>query len=553
MAAHPLLPDPECLALDRLTACDSAILFAVRTTRNSAPCPLCNCLGDRVHSQYRRRLLDLPWQGNAVRIEIAARRFFCDNLGCRRRIFTEPIPSVAARYARKTARLSDALRELTFLVGGEAAARIAAAFGLSVSPDALLDRLKKAVSPPLPPLATPRVLGVDDFAFRRGQRYGTILVDLERHHPVDLLPDREPDTLVAWLREHPGVEIISRDRGAAYIDGATRGAPAALQVADRFHLLTNLSDALERFVLKQHATVRLFAKTLADASVTRAETLGAFPPLFDPPPQPPTAAQQEDKQARRQRRFARFKEVQRLKEAGLSLHEIARRTGFSRRSVRRYAYAREEAFPEIAKRPPRRSKITPFAAHLRRRWQEGIYNATVLYTEIVAQGFTGSLDLVQWFVATWREKPRSRLTGRCPPPLVPTTGHLAFVLMNPDHPKVTPQDHGFVECLMREHPVFAAAQALSRGFCRLVRERDVGGFGGWLEQVGQSEISELRGFARGLMQDRSAVEAALSGEWSNGQVEGQVNRLKFLKRSMYGRGGFALLRARVLHRPGATT
>jgi transposase len=488
-------------------------------------------------------LLDLPWQGNAVRIEITSRRFFCDNRACERRIFTEPIPKVAARYARKTARLADALRELTFLVGGEAAARIAAAFGLLVSPDALLAAVKKTASPTF---TTPRVLGVDDFAFRRGHRYGTILVDLERRRPIDLLPDREVDTLAAWLQGHPGIEIISRDRGGAYIEGATRGAPDAVQVADRFHLIKNLGDALERFILHQFGTVRTLAKTIGEEYVLLAEQKGDLPNLCDPPTQPLSPAQQQVKQDRRARRLARYQEIKSLEAQGLGQREIARRTGMARNTVKRFL--RREQFPEIAARPPRNGKMTPFAEYLRQRWRDGCCNAATLYEEIVAQGFTGSIDLVQRFVASWRTQPRCRKSGRHPPPIVPTSGHLAFVLMNPDHPKVTEPMRAFVERLTGDNPVFAQAQALAIGFCRLIRERAVEGFAGWLEAVSSSAICELKGFAQGLLQDRAAVEAAMSSEWSNGQVEGQVNRLKFLKHSMYGRGGFDLLKARVLHR-----
>jgi transposase len=550
MAAHPLLPDPECLTLDCLSIRDGSIVFAVRTTRDSVCCLLCGCRSNRVHSHYRRRLLDLPWQGNGVCIEITARRFFCDNRACLRRVFTEPIPRVAARYARKTARLADALQELTLLVGGEAAARIAAAFGLVVSPDALLNALKKACSPSY---LTPRVLGVDDFAFRRGRRYGTILVDLERRCPIDLLPDREPDTLVAWLQAHPGIEIISRDRGGAYIEGATRGAPDAVQVADRFHLVKNLGDALERFLLKHYPTVRQVAKVIAadfpppvaTGQHTEMPPLSELP-LLDPLPSTLSQAEQRIQQLRRQRRLARFEEVKQLQSEGCSLHEIARRTGLGRNTIRRYTRAQE--FPEIAKPPPRQGKMTSFAEHLRQRWRMGCCNAVVLYEEIVQQGFTGSLDLVQRFVHGWRAGPRQRRQGRPPPPLVPVPRRLAFLLTNPEHPRITPTEQNFVAHLLADSPVMQTAQSLALGFCRLVRERDVGGFAVWLAQVFESEVTELKGFARGLLQDRAAVEAALSSEWSNGQVEGQVNRLKFLKRSMYGRGGFDLLKARVLHR-----
>jgi len=472
--------------------------------------------------------------------------------------------------------LADALGELTYLTGGEAAARIARAFGLLVSADALLYQLKCAASPAS---STPRVLGADDFAFKRGHVYGTILVDLEKRRPVDLLPDREADTFSAWLQEHPGVEIISRDLcracatgGNTYIEGATKGAPQAVQVADRWHLLKNLGDALERLLTRHHKALREAAEC-PQQDVTLVHSPEPTP-LCSSPIDPADKADRSaldrsaldrsaldrsaldrsalDRSARRERRVRRFEEIGRLVSEGHSLREVARRTGMARNTVLRLA--RCEQFPEMATRPPRTSKIAPFAVHLRRRWEEGCCNATRLHAEIIAFGFAGSLNLVQRHVQNWRQKPRSRvLPGRPPPPRVLTPRQCSWLLTNPEHPRLTDEQRDYLRRLTQQHPLIAVAQHLALAFCRLVRERrGAGEFAAWLEQVAQSDVTDLKAFARGLVQDRAAVEAALSLSWSNGPVEGQVNRLKLLKRSMYGSAGFDLLRARVLPFRAAT-
>ena len=544
--AKTLLPDPVALTLDRIIPTDETIMVIASARQATAACPCCGKTANRVHSRYLRTIADLPWQGIAVRFLLHVRKFFCDTKGCKRRIFTEPLPQVARRYARKTVRLAEALTELAFLVGGEAAARIARAFGLMVSPDALLDAVKKT---PMPSFPTPKVLGIDDFAFKRGHVYGTILVDLERHCPVDLLPDRDADSVATWLKQHPGVEIISRDRGSAYREGATRGAPNAVQVADRWHLLKNLGDALECLLTRHHAALREASKPDREASkpdaVETALNISNIP-ATSPPVSPISPSHLADKQNRRDRRQARFAEVKDLLGQRQSHREVARRTGYSRNTVAKLAGY--DTLPEPAARPKRHRKLTPFVAHLRQRWAQGVYNATRLHEEITTLGFSGNVSAVQRYVTGWREKPRSRINGRHPPPISLSPRQASWMLTNPAHARITQEQRTYLQRLTEQNPTLAAAQQLALDFCRLVRERRANEFPQWLEAVQRSDVAELKSFARSLEQDRSAVEAGLSLPWSNGQVEGQVNRLKFLKRSMYGSAGFDLLKVRVLHR-----
>ncbi len=226
MVDSTLLPDPTCLHLCQLEAEGRVITATVKTSTPEAWCPLCSSRSEKVHSHYLRMLADLPWMGCAVQLHVHTRRFFCLNPECPRKIFTERLPNVVAPYAHRTLRLTDVFTLIGFALGGEAGKRLVQGMGLTTSPDTLLRLIHAA---PETSFTTPRVLGVDDWSFRRGRKFGTILIDLEKRLPIELLLDREAATLATWLQAHPGVEIVSRDRGGAYAEGIKSGTPQAQQ------------------------------------------------------------------------------------------------------------------------------------------------------------------------------------------------------------------------------------------------------------------------------------------------------------------------------------
>jgi transposase len=429
MCVDTLLADPDAIRLVCIRTSPSTITLVIKTKAVQANCPGCHRTSSRIHSRYIRRAADLPWHGIAVMLEVHTRRFRCQNSLCLQRIFCERLPSVVAYYARKTVRLTTALELIGFAIGGETGARIAKELGLNVSPDTLLRRLRQSSEEKT---ATPRIIGVDDFAFRRGQRYGTLLVDLERRLPIDLLSNRGAETLCAWLKAHPGIDVVTRDRSKTYARGIAEGAPAAVQVADRWHLLKNLREAQEQFLKRV-----LPAKS------------------------------------RRLRRGARTPEE----------HE---------RTPQKCA---EQS----------RIRLLP---HLLRCGSELI---------------------------------PKRAPPLCPPP----PREAARILLQPE--RVKDEERVVIERLCQLFPDLKAAQELALDFAKMVKECDAEQLSAWLRSAARSKLKEFVGFAKGIGEDYEAVKNALTYEWSNGQLEGQVNRLKLIKRMMYGRAKFDLLRARVLH------
>jgi transposase len=439
-----------------------------------------------------------------------------------------------------------------FALGGEAGKRLVAGMGLSISPDTLLRLIRAQPEEQTP---TPRVLGVDDFSFCKRKTYGTILIDLERRVPVDLLPDREAATLEKWLKAHPGVELISRDRGGAYAEGARQGAPQAQQIADRWHLLANLSDTMQGFFLsKQDLLKSLTGQTATDVSKD------ALQPEAVPWHTGMTERMEEKSQKFHQERVERYHQIQDLAAKKIDVASIARQLGLSRQTV--YTYLQMKQPPARTRiHRQRDSLIGPYKDYLIRRWNEGCRSAQQMYREIAEQGYAGSNTAVGRFVAPLRAKKGTARSFKSVEPEAqtmvkpeevkkkrPPTALQVAHWMTFKEDQLLQWQKTCLDQLCQADVQIAQAYELIQEFTTMLRERQGEKLDAWLQKVEDQEVSELQRFAQGLRRDYGAVKSGLTLVWSQGQVEGQVHRLKLLKRQMYGRGSFQILRKRVLQR-----
>jgi transposase len=530
---------------------DHGLTITAHTTAPKASCPRCGSSSRRIHSYYTRRPRDLPLWDKIVRWVLRVRRFRCLNATCTTRTFAERLPELVRPAAQRTVRLTRALQQLGLALGGEAGARLGSKLHLPTSPDTLLRLVRRL---PASPMATPAILGVDDWALRRGRTYGTVLVDLERHRPIDLLPDRTADTFAAWLRAHPGVRIISRDRSTEYARGAALGAPEAQHVLDRWHLVRNLRETLERLLDRLHQ--RLVAL------LTASQTASAPPLAREARSLRRSTTDQIARQARRARRFARYQEVQALHAQGVSKRHIAKQLQMSRTTVIRYL--RTTGFPERAQ-SRRVSVLDPYVAYLEKRWDAGCHNGVQLWREIHSLGFPGTRRMVSNWVVLRRElelghpsaagrrpavpkEPAVRLlsaTATAATYPLPAPRQLVWVLLRPEE-ALSPSDEEILRALRHDKDL-DTAYTLAQQFRRMMRERAASTLDRWLMDCQASGIPEVVNFASGLRREHAAVQAALTLPYSNGQVEGQITKLKLLKRQSYGRAKLDLLRQRMLH------
>lgn len=513
-----LFPHFSAVLVERVFTECGVVHIVARTLDGTAPCPDCECPSNRVHSYYQRRLADTPVGDQPVRIELTVRRLYCDNARCERRTFVEQVAGLTFRYGRRTPALRRTLEAVAVALAGRAGARLAVVLHSAVSRTTLL-RLLMAL--PDPSWEVPKVLGVDDFATRRGQHYGTVLIDCETRKPLGLLPGRDAETLATWLREHPGIEVICRDRAGSYAEGARVGAPQAVQVADRFHLWQNLGTAVEQCV-RQHT--RCLQPPCSDP--------GDLPDI-----EPPPAKEMSPIEARIRERHAI---VHALLDQGHGIREIARELHMGGNTVRRSARA---ATPEEllgGRRQPRPSQLDPYKPYLDKRWAEGHTNAVHLHAELKELGYRGNYQTISNYLRPRRRR-RIRVVGPAPPGLRQVTG---WIMRHPD--RLSENEGKRLAEVLTRCPELAAAHRLVRSFAEILSTRTGQHLKAWVVRARAEELPGVHSFAAGLEKDWDAVVQGLTSHWNSGPVEGRVNHIKMVKRQMFGRAKLPLLRKRVL-------
>jgi transposase len=529
-----LFPHLAGLRVHRVEEAGEAVVISASCRAATASCPRCGQESSRVHGRYWRLVADGAAGGRPVLLSLQARRFRCRQWSCPQVTFAEQAEGVTSRYRRRTVPLTQALAGFGLELAGRAAARLSGLLGIAVHPSTVL-RLVTALPEPLV-TAAPEVLGVDDFALRKGQVYGTVLIDIGAGAVVDLLPDREAATLEAWLKEHPGAAVICRDRAGAYAEGARNGAPDAIQVADRWHLWHNLAEYACKAVARHRSC-------LQEPSPGSSQAGDGSQAAAQPGPGEPAGSGAEGRLAARTRE--RHAAVHELLQAGESQHAVSRILSLSRPTVRRFAHA---ASPDelMDGALGKGSKLDPFKPYLHQRWNEGVTDAAVLHAELRERGFAGSVRTVRRHVAPFR----GAAAAPDPVPAVPKARQITrWLLSRPDH--LQPDERTRLDAIRGSCPHIDVLAGRIGSFAEMMTartgDRDLEA---WLTAVEADDGQpELRSFATGIRHDQQAVTNGLSLAYSSGKVEGTVNKIKMLKRQMYGRAGFSLLRTRVILHP----
>jgi transposase len=562
------------VVIETIARVGGVIEIGARAGGSTAACPGCGEPSRRVHSRYGRSLADAAIGGQPVRIRLRVRRFACARTDCARKTFVEQVEDLTLRYGRHSQLLRAMLESIGLALAGRAGARLTRRLAVPVSRMTLL-RLVRAM--PDPVVGEVSAVGIDDFALRRGHVYGTVVIDSESHRALDVLPDRTADTVADWLTQHPDLQVVCRDRAGAYAEAARVGAPQAVQVADRWHLWHNLCEAVDKIVSAHRSELRADPPEQCDdmpddqtpddqtpddqmanddkanddkANDDKAEEevaeddmakeeVGLDDVAPDRPASPSDAVVVEGALVVRTRE--RYAAVQALRAQGRSITAISRELGLDRHTARRFVRA-EHLEDLLVKAQSRDSVLDAFKPYLHERFNAGHTDAAALTAEITALGYRGSDKTVRRYLQPFR----ASLTAPAPVPVGPSVRQVTgWLTRRPD--TLNEDERLELKKILDRSTALTVTSVQVREFAEMLTKRQGQRLGDWMRDVQDNGAPALRSFANGLRNDLDAVTAGLTLDYSSGAVEGTVNRIKMLKRQMFGRAKFDLLRKRILH------
>ena len=518
-------------------------------------------MSDRSYAWHHRQLKDLPCSGLPVRFDLKVRRWACSNPRCDRKTFIHAIPDLFEKHARRTTRLQGLVTYIACAAGGLPGQRILEQIGIQISDDTLLRSLKRQAAESGHDL-TATVVGIDEWSQSYKSKYGTIIVDLEKRQVIDVLETRDTDTVRAWFQAHPGIKVINRDRCSGFARAAREGAPDTIQIADRFHILDNFKDNIEQQLsLRRHKT----KLAMFDLAPHEKRLASAEPWSLD---KRTTAAQHraQVRMTKIQSREVVYQRARKMAEEGESVRHIALTLGFKPKTI--YRWFRNGGRWHRREKPIAKTSPQYFEAFLKERWEAGETNGAHLLAALKERGYQGSRATLFRYLAPWRQEQRSlnppndrccdekhnyelELSASLGPLIDPVTGNsippqiAAALCMKPTR-MLTPRQRIKVEAMKEAAPEFAVMRSLALRLRGMLRGKDPEKLRPWIKDVNATGLNRMMAFATKLLRDEKAVETAIRNKWSYGQTEGQVNRLKTLNSSMYGRASVEMIKARLI-------
>jgi transposase len=504
---------------------DGKVLIYVNSKQPGSNCPECNDLSSRIHSYYTRKIMDLPMVGSQTWLILNARKFYCLNVSCIRKVFAERFPEHIVTRKTVTKRVNEKLLKIASLMGGNGGVRICQLMNLPTSSSTLIRLIHQQ---PIEQNTVPKVLGIDDWAFKKGSRYGTIIVDLEKRKIIDLLPDRETLSVEQWLKAHPGVEIVSRDRYGNFANGVKNASPTIKHVADRWHLLKNLGDAMQKALDRNVVSLK---------AARHRKNIQAHNEI-----QPLPGVGKEGEIIEKGVIAKKFYLVKQMLLEGNGIKKIARDTGVTRITIRKW-----KSFDVL---PPKRSpKMTNMHLYDEAVRKMLVENPNIETKEILKKikemGYNGSVTICYENVRKLRERKTKKTEHQLSTVFwVPPKASNLFYL---DRRRLSKSEKMFIDTLCAESKEIKRAATLIRQFKNMLKKKEGSMLNAWINNAIASNVKEIKGFAKGLLSDFEAIENGVKLPWSNGPVEGLVNKLKIIKRQMYGRASFELLRKRLVN------